>query len=31
VIAIAVIVTLGLGLYPGPVLNWLTIPLPMLS
>ena len=31
VIAIAVIVTLGLGLYPGPVLDWLTIPLPMLS
>jgi len=31
VIAVAVIVTLGLGLYPGPVLDWLTVPLPMLS
>jgi hypothetical protein len=31
VIAVAVIVTLGLGLFPGPVLDWLTVPLPMLS
>ena len=31
VIAAAVIVTLGLGLYPGPVLDWLSIPLPLLS
>ena len=31
VIAVAVIVTLGLGLYPGPVLDWLTVPIPMLS
>jgi len=31
VIAVAVIVTLGLGLFPGPVLDWLTVPIPMLS
>ncbi len=31
VIALAVIVTLGLGLFPGPALDWLTIPLPLLS
>jgi len=31
VIAVAVIVTLGLGLFPGPVLDWLTAPIPMLS
>ena len=31
VIAVAVIVTLGLGLFPGPVLDLLTIPLPLLS
>ena len=31
VIAVAVIVTLGLGLFPGPVLDWLTVPLPLLS
>ena len=31
VIAVAVIVTLGLGIYPGPVLDWLSIPLPLLS
>ena len=29
--ALAVIVTLGLGLFPGPVLDWLTVPIPMLS
>jgi len=31
VIAVAVIVTLGLGLFPGPVLDLLTIPIPLLS
>jgi NADH-quinone oxidoreductase subunit N len=31
VIAVAVILTLGLGLLPGPVLDLLTIPLPLLS
>jgi len=31
VIAVAVIVTLGLGLFPGPVLDWLTVPIPLLS
>jgi NADH-quinone oxidoreductase subunit N len=31
VIGIAVIVTLGLGLFPGPVLDLLSIPLPLLS
>jgi NADH-quinone oxidoreductase subunit N len=31
VIALAVVVTLGLGLFPGPALDWLTIPLPLLS
>ncbi len=31
VIGVAVVVTLGLGLYPGPTLDWLTIPLPLLS
>jgi NADH-quinone oxidoreductase subunit N len=31
VIAVAVIVTLGLGLFPGPVLDLLSIPLPLLS
>lgn len=31
VVAVAVIVTLGLGLFPGPVLDLLTIPLPLLS
>ncbi len=31
VIAVAVIVTLGLGLFPGPVLDLLAIPLPLLS
>lgn len=31
VVAVAVIVTLGLGLFPGPVLDLLSIPLPLLS
>ncbi len=31
VIAVAVITTLGLGLFPGPVLDLLAIPLPLLS
>ena len=31
VIAVAALVTVGLGLFPGPALDWLTIPLPMLS
>jgi NADH-quinone oxidoreductase subunit N len=31
VITVAVVVTLGLGLYPGPVLDLLTVPIPMLS
>ncbi len=31
VIAVAVILTLGLGLFPGPVLDLLTIPVPLLS
>jgi NADH-quinone oxidoreductase subunit N len=31
VIGVAVIVTLGLGLFPGPVLDLLSIPLPLLS
>lgn len=31
VVALAVVVTLGLGLFPGPALDWLTVPLPLLS
>ena len=31
VITVAVVITLGLGLYPGPVLDLLTVPIPMLS
>jgi hypothetical protein len=31
VIVLAVLVTVGLGLFPGPALDWLTVPLPMLS
>jgi NADH-quinone oxidoreductase subunit N len=31
VITVAVVITLGLGLYPGPVLDLLTVPIPLLS
>jgi len=31
VITVAVVLTLGLGLWPGPVLDLLTVPLPLLS
>ena len=31
VVALAVLTTLGLGLFPGPVLDMLTVPIPLLS